>query len=157
LLDQVPTMRLLTLVTCRPEFVPPWASRAALAQLTLTRLTRLQAEAMVRGVPGSQALSAEVIRQLVARTDGVPLFVEELTKAVLEASERTAEADRPALTDPQALQAIPVTLQDALRARLDRLAEGRRWHNWGRYWDGPLPIRCSRRSRPWTRRRWGMA
>ena len=125
LLDQVPTMRLLTLVTCRPEFVPPWASRAALAQLTLTRLTRLQAEAMVRGVPGSQALSAEVIRQIVARTDGVPLFVEELTKAVLEASELAADADHPALTAPQALLVIPVTLHDALRARLDRLTEGK--------------------------------
>jgi tetratricopeptide (TPR) repeat protein len=59
LLDQVPTMRLLTLVTCRPEFVPPWASRAALAQLTLSRLMRPQAEAMVRGVPGGQALAAQ--------------------------------------------------------------------------------------------------
>jgi class 3 adenylate cyclase/DNA-binding winged helix-turn-helix (wHTH) protein/tetratricopeptide (TPR) repeat protein len=125
LLDQVPTMRLLTLMTCRPECVPPWASRAVLAQLTLTRLTRPQAEAIVRGMPGSQVLSAEVIRQIVARTDGVPLFVEELTKAVLETSEQTADADRPALTAPDVLRAIPVTLQDALRARLDRLTEGK--------------------------------
>jgi tetratricopeptide (TPR) repeat protein len=80
---------------------------------------------MVRGVPGSQALSAEVIRQIVARTDGVPLFVKELTKAVLEANELVADAARPSLTAPHALRAIPVTLQDALRARLDRLAEGK--------------------------------
>jgi class 3 adenylate cyclase/predicted ATPase len=125
LLDQVPTMRLLTLVTGRPECVPPWAARAVLAQLTLTRLTRPQAEAMVRGVSGSQALSAEVIRHIVARTDGVPLFAEELTKAVLEASGLAADVDRLALTAPQALRAIPVTLQDALRARLDRLTAGK--------------------------------
>jgi predicted ATPase len=76
---------LLTLLTCRPTFVPPWAPRAPLTQLTLMRLTRPQVEAMVQRVAGGKTLPAAVLRQLVSRTDGVPLFVEELTKTVLEA------------------------------------------------------------------------
>jgi class 3 adenylate cyclase/tetratricopeptide (TPR) repeat protein len=124
-LDQAPTVRLLTLLTCRPEFTPPWASRAALTQLTLTRLTRAHVEAMVRQVTGGKALPAEVMRQIVARTDGVPLFVEELTKAVLEAHWLQEGEDGYALTGPVPPLAIPTTLQDALRARLDRLSEGK--------------------------------
>ena len=118
-------MRLLTLLTCRPEFAPPWASRAALTQLTLTRLTRPQIEEMIRRVTGGKALPAEVMRQIVAKTDGVPLFVEELTKAVLEANWLQEGEDGYALTGPLPPLAIPATLQDALRARLDRLTEGK--------------------------------
>jgi class 3 adenylate cyclase len=124
-LDQAPTVRLLTLLTCRPEFVPPWASRTALTQLTLTRLTRPQIEEMVRQVTGGKSLPAEVLRQIVARADGVPLFVEELTKAVLEAHWLQEGEDGYALTGPVPPLAIPATLQDALRARLDRLSEGK--------------------------------
>ena len=79
-LEQAPTVRLLTLLTCRPEFVPPWAPRAALSQLTLTRLTRQQIEEMIRRVTGGEGLPAPVVRQIVSRTDGVPLFVEELAR-----------------------------------------------------------------------------
>ena len=124
-LDQAPTVRLLTLLTCRPEFAPPWAPRAALTQLTLTRLTRPQVEEMVRRVTGGKVLPAEVMRQIVARTDGVPLFVEELTKAVLEAGWLQEGEDSYALTGPVPPLAIPATLQDALRARLDRLTAGK--------------------------------
>ena len=124
-LDQAPTVRLLTLLTCRPEFAPPWAPRAALTQLTLTRLTRPQVEEMVRRVTGGKTLPAEVMRQIVARTDGVPLFVEELTKAVLEAGWLQEGEDGYVLTGPVPPLAIPATLQDALRARLDRLTEGK--------------------------------
>ena len=124
-LDQAPTVRLLTLLTCRPEFAPPWAPRTALTQLTLTRLTRPQVEEMVRRVTGGKGLPAEVMRQIVAKTDGVPLFVEELTKAVLEAGWLQEGEDRYELTGPLPPLAIPATLQDALRARLDRLTEGK--------------------------------
>jgi class 3 adenylate cyclase/tetratricopeptide (TPR) repeat protein len=124
-LDQAPTVRLLTLLTCRPEFTPPWISRAALTQLTLTRLTRPQIEEMVQQVTGGKTLPAEVLRQIVARTDGVPLFVEELTKAVLEANWLQEGEDGYALTGSLPPLSIPATLQDALRARLDRLSEGK--------------------------------
>jgi class 3 adenylate cyclase/predicted ATPase len=124
-LEQAPTVRLLTLLTCRPEFVPPWPSRAALTQFTLTRLTRPQIEEMVRRVTGGKVLPAEVLRQIVAKTDGVPLFVEELTKTVLEANWLQEGEDRYELTGPVPPLAIPATLQDALRARLDRLTAGK--------------------------------
>ena len=84
LLDQVPTAHLLTLLTCRPEFTAPWGSRAHLTQLTLTRLTQPQAERLVASVTRGKALPGDVLQHVVAHTDGVPLFVEELTKLVLE-------------------------------------------------------------------------
>lgn len=122
LLDQVPTARLLVLLTFRPEFAPPWGIRSHLSQLTLSRLGRAQATQMVEGVTGGKGLPAEVLQQIVRKTDGVPLFVEELTKMVLE-SGLVREADgRYELTSPLPPLAIPTTLQDSLMARLDRLA-----------------------------------
>ena len=122
LLDQVPTARLLLVLTARPEFRPPWGLRAHLTQLTLTRLVRPQVEEMVLRVTGGKPLPAEVVQQIVAKTDGIPLFVEELVKTVLESGLVREEADRYVLTGPLPPLAIPATLQDALMARLDRLA-----------------------------------
>jgi predicted ATPase len=85
LIDQVPTARLLTLLAFRPEFTPPWAPRSHVTHLTLQRLPRKQVEEIVEKLTGDQALPAAVVQQIVAKTDGVPLFVEELTKMVLEA------------------------------------------------------------------------
>ena len=124
-LDQTPTVPLCTLLTYRPEFPPPWAPRSYLTQLTLSRLTRPQVEEMIQRITGGKRLPAEVVRQMVAKTDGVPLFVEELTKTVLEAGWLQEEEDRYELTGPHPALAIPDTLQDALRARLDRLADGK--------------------------------
>ena len=121
-IDQAPTVRMLTLLTCRPEFHPPWASRAHLTQLTLSRFTHPQGEAMVMRVAGGKALPAEVLRQIVAKTDGVPLFVEELTKMVLESGLLQEQQDHYELTGPLPPLAIPTTLHDSLMARLDRLA-----------------------------------
>ena len=100
LIDQTPTARLLTLCTCRPEFRPPWTPRSYLTQLTLGRLGRAQVEAMLERITGGKALPAEVVQQIVAKTDGVPLFVEELTKAILESGLLQEREDRYELTDP---------------------------------------------------------
>jgi tetratricopeptide (TPR) repeat protein len=122
LLDQAPTARLLTLLAARPTFDPPWPPRAHLTVLTLTRFPRRQTELLVSHVAGGKALPAEVAQQIVAKTDGVPLFVEELTKMVLESGLLREEEDRYELTGPLPPLAIPSTLQDSLMARLDRLA-----------------------------------
>ena len=122
LLDHVPTARLLLVLTARPEFRPPWAPRSYVTQLTLTRLPRHQIEEMVLRVTGGKPLPAEVLAQVVAKTDGIPLFVEELVKTILEAGLVQEAADRYVLTGPLPPLAIPATLQDALMARLDRLA-----------------------------------
>jgi predicted ATPase len=82
LVDRLPNLRVLLMITFRPEFAAPWVGRAHVASLQLSRLGRPQAIAMVRGVAGGKALPSEVLEQIVARTDGVPLFVEELTKTV---------------------------------------------------------------------------
>jgi len=122
ILDQVPTARLLLVLTCRPEFRPPWAPRSYVTPLTLTRLLRPQVEELVLRMTGGKPLPAEVLRQIVEKTDGVPLFVEELVKTVLESGLVREEAERYVLTGPLPPLAIPTTLQDALMARLDRLA-----------------------------------
>ena len=122
LLDQIPTVRLLLVLTARPEFRPPWALRSSVTQLTLTRLPRPQIEEMVLRVTGGKLLPAEVLTQIVAKTDGIPLFVEELVKTILEAGLVQEDAGRYVLTGPLPPLAIPATLQDALMARLDRLA-----------------------------------
>src|SRR4029434_5469117 len=77
LVDQVPTARLYVLLTFRPEFTPPWGNRSHLSQLTLSRLGHGQVEAMIERVTNGKTLPAEVVQQIVAKTDGVPLFVEE--------------------------------------------------------------------------------
>src|SRR5215475_13524183 len=86
LVDQGPTARILALLTFRPDFSPPWAGRSHVTQVTLPRLPRRQATEMMDRVSHGKALPPEVVAQVVAKTDGVPLFVEELTKMVLESS-----------------------------------------------------------------------
>jgi class 3 adenylate cyclase/predicted ATPase len=122
LVDQGPTARILTLLTFRPDFSPPWTGRAHLTQMTLPRLPRRQAVEMTGRVAHGKALPAEVVAQVVAKTDGVPLFVEELTKMVLESGLLQAREDRYELAGPLPPLAIPTTLHDSLMARLDRLA-----------------------------------
>jgi predicted ATPase/class 3 adenylate cyclase len=121
-LDQTPMARLLLLVTCRPEFVPPWAFRSHLIPLHLSRLSRPQVEVLAERVAGGKTLPTEVRQQIITKTDGVPLFVEELTKTVLESGLLREQVDHYALRAPLPPLAIPVTLHDSLMARLDRLA-----------------------------------
>lgn len=125
LLDQVPTTRLLMLLTFRPEFRPSWGNRSHLSQLTLSRLGRSSVEAMIERVTGGKSFPAEVVQQIVSKTDGVPLFVEELTKTVLESGLLREDGARYVGAHggaPIPPLAIPATLQDSLMARLDRLA-----------------------------------
>jgi len=124
-IDQVPTARMLTLVTARPELRPPWNPRSHLTQLTLGRLPHAQVETLVQQLTGGKPLPDEVLAEVVAKTDGVPLFVEELVKMLLESGLVREEADCYALTGPLPPLAIPASLQDSLMARLDRLATAR--------------------------------
>ena len=110
LVEQGATARLLLLYTARPEFHAPWPPRAHHTQITLNRLSSRNVRTMVGEVAAQKALSEETIATVVERTGGVPLFVEELTRAVLESGDAK-------LTGRQ----IPVTLHDSLMARLDRL------------------------------------
>ena len=123
LIEQIPTTKLLLVLTFRPEFTSPWKLRSHISQLTLNRLGKKQVEAMIERAATGNKLSAEVIEQIRLKTDGVPLFVEELTKSVIEsvASRESRESPRSA---PLQL-AIPATLQEALLARLDRLSSAR--------------------------------
>ena len=121
-LDQGPTARILTLLTCRPEFRPPWSFRAHLTSLTLNRLPRPQVPQMIGRIPAAKPSPWRWSKQIVAKTDGIPLFVEELTKTVLESGLLEEQEDCYALHGPLPPLAIPATLHDSLMARLDRLA-----------------------------------
>jgi predicted ATPase len=122
LLGQGADMRLCAVFTCRPEFHPSWPMAAHLIHLTLSRLAPLQIERLATHVAGGKALPAEVVQQLVTQTDGIPLFVEEMTKVVLESDLLQERGECYELTRALPTLAIPVTLHDTLRARLDRLA-----------------------------------
>jgi TOMM system kinase/cyclase fusion protein len=122
LVDQGPTARILALWTFRPDFSPPWSGRSHLTQMTLNRLPRRQAAELTGRMAHGKALPPEVVEQVVAKTDGVPLFVEELTKMVLESGLLQEREARYELTGPLPPLAIPATLHDSLMARLDRLA-----------------------------------
>ena len=122
LVEQGPTARLLTLLTCRPEFQPPWGLRTHLTPIALQRLPQPQVETMIARVTGGKALPPAVLQHVVTKTDGVPLFVEELTKTVLESGLLQETEEHYELTGPLPPLAIPATLHDSLMARLDRLA-----------------------------------
>jgi class 3 adenylate cyclase/predicted ATPase len=121
-IERAPRLPALVVITFRPEFTPPWTGYAHVTSLSLSRLGRRQITALVERVTRGKALPAEVVAQILAKTDGVPLFVEELTKALLESELLKEEGDRYALTGPLPPLAIPATLQDSLMARLDRSA-----------------------------------
>jgi predicted ATPase len=120
-IEQAPTVPMLHVLTYRPEFSPPWPPRSHITPLVLTRLERPQVEALIAQRLGGKILPAEVVQYIVAKTDGVPLFVEELTKMLLASALLREEAVQYVLTGPLRTVAIPDTLQDALMARLDQL------------------------------------
>jgi predicted ATPase/class 3 adenylate cyclase len=121
-LHQVPAAHMLMLFTFRPEFTPPWASHAHVSHLVLSRLGRQHTGAIIEQLSGGKALPSEVLQQMVVKTDGVPLFVEELTKTVLESVGSVESIGSEGRLGRSTLSlGIPATLQDALMARLDRL------------------------------------
>jgi tetratricopeptide (TPR) repeat protein len=122
LVGQTPSASICTLLTARPAFQSPWGSRSYLTQVTLNRLPGGEVEELVERVTGGKALPSEVTEQLVAKTDGVPLFVEEVTKTVLESGLLKEVDGRYELTGPMPPLVVPATLQDSLMARLDRFA-----------------------------------
>jgi predicted ATPase len=121
LLDQTPTASLLVLLTCRPYFQPSWSHKSYLSEVTVHRLSHTQVEQIVAGITDGKTFPVEVLQQIIAKTDGVPLFVEEMTKAILESGQLKALDGHYELIGSLATLAIPATLQDSLMARLDRL------------------------------------
>src|SRR6266478_1754735 len=124
--ERVGSLSVLLIVTFRPEFQPPWTGQPQVSMLALNRLDRRDRTALVAQIAGGKALPDEVIDQIVDRTDGVPLFVEELTKSVLESGLLREEEDRYVLDRALPPFAIPTTLHASLLERLDRLASVRR-------------------------------
>jgi len=122
IVERIHQIRVLALFTFRPEFRPPWVGLPNVSSLTLGGLNRSNVETMVVRVTRGRPLPAELTEQIVGKTDGNPLFVEELTKAVLEAGILVEDADGYRLDGPLPPLAVPATLHDSLMARLDHLA-----------------------------------
>jgi len=122
-IEQSPTVSMLNVLTYRPEFVPPWSMHSNMMPITLNRMERPEVESLIRHQAFSKLMPSEVIEHIVEKADGVPLFVEELTKTVLESDFMREKEDCYTLTGPLSDLAIPATLQDSLMARLDRAPE----------------------------------
>ena len=120
LVDRVKPVPLLVIITHRPEFQPKWLAHGHVSALNLSKLTRVQSNAMVSRLAGGKALPAELLDQILAKTDGVPLFVEELTKSILESGDLKETGDRYEYVRSGTNIPIPATLRDSLMARLDR-------------------------------------
>ena len=125
IVEHVRSLPVMLTLTFRPEFQPPWIGQPQVTMLALNRLDRRDRTALVAQIAGGKALPADVIDKIVDRADGVPLFVEELTKSVLESGLLREEADRYVLDRALPPFAIPTTLHASLLARLDRLASVR--------------------------------
>ena len=125
LIDRLPNLRVLAVLTFRPEFAPPWIGRPHVTLISLNRLSPRQRAEMIVHLTGGKALPKDIADQIVDRTDGVPLFIEELTKTVVESGIVTETAAGYTTTGPVAPLAIPTSLHASLLARLDRLAPTR--------------------------------
>jgi predicted ATPase len=122
--DRIKTLPVLLIVTFRPEFNAPWAGRSHVTSLSLNRLGEREATAIIVRLVGNKELPADVMAEIVERTDGIPLFVEEMTKAVLKAG-GAGEARHIAAAVPSAALAVPASLHASLMARLDRLGSAK--------------------------------
>ena len=123
IVDKIPTRRVLLIVTFRPEFEPPWVGRPHVSAVNLNRLGERDIASMIDGVTGNKPLPASTRLDIIERTDGIPLFVEEMTKAVLEAG--SWEALRTASAVPLSTLTVPASLHASLMARLDRLGSAK--------------------------------
>jgi hypothetical protein len=122
IIERLQDLRVLIVATSRPELTVPWVGRALVTALSLNRFGRRQTAAMVARITGDKALPSEVLEQILFKTDGIPLFVEELTKTVLESGLLREEDESYVFAKNLTPLEIPSTLQDSLMARLDRLA-----------------------------------
>ena len=120
IIDRIAILRVLLIVTFRPEFEPPWIGRPHVTTLTINRLAQRDIDAIIDRVVGNKLLPASIRQDIIERTDGIPLFVEEMTKAVLEA-EGESEVRRTAGAVPSRALSVPASLHASLMARLDRL------------------------------------
>jgi class 3 adenylate cyclase len=118
--DRLQALKVLLLVTFRPEFEAPWVGRPYVTALLINRLAEHEAGAMIDRIVGNKPISASIRQDIIERTDGIPLFLEEMTKAVLEAESETA-AERAIAVVPSPALAVPASLYASLMARLDRL------------------------------------
>ena len=119
-MDRIAALRALLIVTFRPEFDPPWIGRPHVTAKTINRLTQRDVGSIIDRVVGNKPLPASLRQDIIERSDVIPLFVEEMTKAVLEA-EREGAAERTASPVPSPASAVPASLHASLMARLDRL------------------------------------
>ena len=122
--DRIRNLRVLLIVTFRPEFEAPWIGRPHVTALTINRLAQRDIDAMIDRVVGNESLPANIRQDIIERTDGIPLFVEEMTKAVLEAGNESA-AEHVAVAAPHPGLAVPASLHASLMARLDRLGSAK--------------------------------
>src|SRR5712691_11730963 len=122
IVERITSLPVLLVITARPEFAPPWPSHTHVSTVALNRLGKHEGEALAFSIAKGKALPPEVLNHILAHTDGVPLFVEELTKTVLESGLLNDAGDRYVLRGPLPSLAIPSTLHASLLARLDRLA-----------------------------------
>src|SRR5262249_34205128 len=120
-IEQIPTTSILTILTCRPTFQPSWSHRSYLTEITVSRLSQTQVEQIITRMTDGKTFPAAVLQQIIEKTDGVPLFVEEMTKAVLESGQLKETDGHYELAGSLQALVIPATLQDSLMARLDRL------------------------------------
>ena len=121
-IEQLQSERCFLILTFRPEFMPPWRHHSHFTSLTLNRLSRKESEAIVSDITGGKALPSQVLDDIIAKTDGVPLFLEELTKMVIDSNLLENIDGEYSLQHPISSLAIPESLQDSLMARLDQLA-----------------------------------
>ena len=120
-IERAVSIPILMAFTFRPEFSPPWGGHSHITTLTLNRFTRVMASELVANVTGGKPLPDAVLKRIIEKTDGVPLYVEELTKTILESGWLSEGSDRYIVSGPLPEVAVPATLQDSLTARLDRL------------------------------------
>jgi DNA-binding SARP family transcriptional activator/predicted ATPase/class 3 adenylate cyclase len=125
LAERVAALRVLLILTYRPEFSPPWIGRPNVTLLSLSRLPPRQCAEMIAQMTGGKALPKQIVDQIIDRTDGVPLFIEELTKTIVESGMSLGAGDRSVATAPAAPVTMPATLQASLLARLDRVGAAR--------------------------------
>lgn len=126
MVDSVRRLPVMLVITFRPEFAAPWGGQPHVTNLSLNRLSGRDAAALVRGSAGNMPLGSAVVEEIVERTDGVPLFLEELTKAVLERGEEERQVGAVLSASSSLAQAVPPTLQASLIARLDRIGSAAR-------------------------------